>query len=44
MKALLPDRCGRRRAAVLALALALPLLALTPPAQAASSRACEGGG
>ncbi len=35
---------GRWRAAVVTLALAVPLLALTAPARAASSKACEGGG
>jgi len=40
-----PVRARRRwRAAVVTLALAVPLLALTAPAQAASSKACEGGG
>jgi len=43
MTALAPAR-RRRRAALLALALAVPLLALTSPAQAASSKACENGG
>ena len=43
MTAFVPAR-RRRCAALLALALAVPLLALTSPAQAASSKACENGG
>ncbi|WP_100501755.1 hypothetical protein [Geodermatophilus chilensis] len=43
MEAPAPAR-RRWRAAGVALALAVPLLVLTSPAQAASSKACEGGG
>jgi hypothetical protein len=40
-----PGGATRRwRSALIAVALAVPLLALTSPAQAASSKACEGGG
>ena len=38
------DLSRRRRGAVVVIALAAALVALGPPAQAASSKACEGGG